>query len=354
MNTQSIDRGSVADCQRLRIVFAGTPEFEKVSLQALLASDHQVVAVYTQPDRPAGRGRKLQAGPVKACALAAGVEVRQPPGLRDEAVQQELAELRPDLLVVVAYGLLLPIEVLQIPHLGCLNVHGSLLPRWRGAAPIHRAILAGDKVTGVTIMQMDEGLDTGDMLKSASIPITSETTSATLHDELAVLGAETLLQTLSGWCTGDVVGVAQPMGEPSGEPTDTVSSQVSYAHKLDKAESRIDWNNPAEQIHRQIMAFNPWPVAQSTLEEQVLRIWHSRVLHPSECSELSASGSQLPGTVLRAQADDLWVMCGDGVLAINQLQLPGKKPLMTRDFLNSRSLGAVCLGEQNDAADTPE
>jgi methionyl-tRNA formyltransferase len=300
----------------LDIVFAGTPDFAVPTLQTLLASPHRVVAVYTQPDRPAGRGRKLTPSPVKQCALAHDIPVFQPASLKTPAAQAELAGLRPDLMVVVAYGLLLPKAVLAIPRLGCVNVHASLLPRWRGAAPIQRAILAGDSETGITIMHMDEGLDTGPMLATVSCPIRPDDTAQSLHDRLATLGNPVLLEAIEALAAG----TARP------RPQD--DSQAVYAAKLDKAEATIDWSQTAAQIDRQVRAFNPWPVAQTHFEGQPLRIWSSEV--PGLDSEAA------PGTVVACSGTGIDVATGDGVLRICECQPAGKRRMAASDFANAR------------------
>lgn len=310
--------------QALKIIYAGTPEFAAVALQALIDSPHQVCAVYTQPDRPAGRGRKLTASPVKQLAQQHGIAVYQPETLKSAGEQAQLAALGADVMVVAAYGLLLPAEVLAIPRLGCLNIHASLLPRWRGAAPIQRAIEAGDAETGITIMQMDVGLDTGDMLYRVATPIGAADNAQTLHDRLATLGAETLLHTLDGL----------QQGRLNAEKQD--DSQACYAKKLSKAEAHIDWHQPAQVIARQVAAFNPWPVAQTTLGEQVLRIWQADALDTTEQGP--------PGQVLRATRDGIDVGCGKGVLRLLRLQLPGGKPLGCGEFLNAHPLSGAHLG----------
>lgn len=304
--------------QGLKLIFAGTPEFAATHLAALIDSQHQIVAVYTQPDRPAGRGRKLTAGPVKQLALQHDLLIRQPVTLKDPSEQQRLAELNADLMVVVAYGLILPAAVLEIPHLGCINVHASLLPRWRGAAPIQRAILAGDTETGITIMQMDKGLDTGDMLLVEKTPINTDDTAQSLHDRLAEIGAKTLLNAL------------KQLSENKLTPEPQDDSQATYAEKINKQEAAIDWQQDAEQIHRQVGAFNPWPVAQSVIENKTLRIWSTNVVE-------GQSGAE-PGSVIDESKSGIDVATGKGLLRILKLQLPGGKPLAVSEFLNAHSL----------------
>lgn len=311
----------------LRIVFAGTPEFAKVSLQALLESDHKLVAVYTQPDRPAGRGRKLTASPVKQLAVQHEIPVYQPASLKGTEQQQQLKSLRPDVMIVVAYGLILPQSILDIPRYGCFNVHASLLPRWRGAAPIQRAIMEGDEQTGVTIMQMDTGLDTGDMLMRIPTPILTEDTGQSLHDRLADLGANALILTLS----------ELQMERLQPEPQD--DDEANYAAKLDKAEARIDWKQPAIAIWNKIRAFNPWPVAQTLYHDEVLRLWHARVI--------PGSSDALPGSVINQDKKGIDVATGEGVLRITELQLPGKRAMSAADFLNAHNLDGVVFDNQS-------
>lgn len=301
----------------LRIVFAGTPAFAVPTLEALLATEHTVCAVYTQPDRPAGRGLQLRISPVKA--RAEGLPIRQPRSLRDATVQQELAALQADLLVVVAYGLLLPAAVLDLPRLGCVNVHASLLPRWRGAAPIQRALLAGDRESGVSIMQMEEGLDTGPVWGQATCPITPTMTAGELHDQLAELGAKTLLQLLPKLATGRLNATPQD------------SAHATYAPKLEKAEARLDWSAPASKLERQVLAFNPWPIAWTQLGQQNLRIWRAQALP-------DAAANAPSGTVLWENREGIGVATGAGVLSLLEIQLPGKRPVAVADFLNSHSL----------------
>lgn len=299
----------------LNIIFAGTPDFAARHLQALIDSQHNVVAVYSQPDRPAGRGKKLQASAVKLLALEHGLPVCQPVSLRKEDAQQELAAFNADVMVVVAYGLILPKVVLDTPKLGCLNVHGSLLPRWRGAAPIQRSIWAGDAETGVTIMQMDEGLDTGAMLLKAAIPIAAEDTSATLYEKLADIGPKALLDTLA------------KLEHIEAEVQD--DSLANYAEKLSKQEARINWELGAEQLARNVRAFNPWPVAFFELADGPVKIWQAEALP-------SLAQGKRPGTIVQADKQGIRVATADGDLLLTQLQIPGKKPMPVVDILNAR------------------
>ncbi len=309
----------------LKIIFAGTPEFAATALAALLTTSHQVVAVYTQPDRPAGRGRKLQPSPVKQLALEHALEVRQPATLKDPADQAALQDLGADLMVVAAYGLLLPQAVLDAPRLGCINIHASVLPRWRGAAPIQRAILAGDEESGVTIMQMEAGLDTGPMLHILKTPILLDDTGGSLHDRIAELGARALVESL------DAVADGSLMPKPQDD------ALATYARKLDKKEALIDWSQAASQIDRQVRAFNPWPVAQCEFQGQVMRIWQSRPLE----RELPADAQ--PGTILEAGKAGIDVATGTGVLRITELQMSGKRAMAAADFLNAHSVDGVVL-----------
>ncbi|MBU1190882.1 MAG: methionyl-tRNA formyltransferase [Gammaproteobacteria bacterium] len=299
----------------MRIIFAGTPEFAVPSLRALLRGTHQVVAVYTQPDRPAGRGRKLRAGPVKEGALEQKIPVEQPLSLKTPEAQAALAAYAPDLMVVVAYGLILPQAVLDLPVHGCVNVHASLLPRWRGAAPIQRAILAGDLETGVTLMRMEAGLDTGPMLAKTRCPIGPADSAADLHDRLAEIGGELLGAELDSILAG-----------AAGEPQD--DALATYASKLEKSEADLDWLRPARELLRQINAFNPWPVAQTLFKEQTLRIWRAEVM-PGQDGE--------PGTVVRAGRDGVDVACGQDCLRLLEVQLPGGRRISAADFSNSQS-----------------
>lgn len=301
----------------MKIIFAGTPDFSVGCLQALIDAGHDVVAVYCQPDRPAGRGRKLQTGPVKQCALDNNIPVLQPLSLKGEAEQSELAALDADLMVVVAYGLILPQAVLDTPRYGCINVHASLLPRWRGAAPIQRCIEAGDTETGVTIMQMDAGLDTGDMLRKVTLAIGTDMTGGELHDALAEIGAEALIETVS----------AIPEGL---QPEAQDDSQANYAHKLDKQDAKIDWQQSAENIAAKVRAFNPWPVCWTSHEEQRQRIW----------AAVAEQGSAKPGHIVSADKTGIVIGTGNGLLRIKKLQAPGNKPLATQDFANGHDLNA--------------
>jgi methionyl-tRNA formyltransferase len=304
--------------QSLKILFAGTPVFAAVALAALLEHKYSVTAVYTQPDRPAGRGRKLQPSPVKQLALGHGIAVEQPESFkRDPAAIDKLASYAPDVMIVAAYGLLLPQRVLDIPRHGCLNIHASLLPRWRGAAPIQRALLAGDTETGVTIMQMNAGLDTGDMLLTRTLPIDNHCTAGELHDQLARLGALALLQTL----TEMVENKLQP------QPQDP--ALATYARKLEKHEAWIDWSQPASHIDRQIRAFNPWPVAQTQIDDKVVRLRKAQVLAVSDDSP--------PGSIVQVTNDAIDVACGAGQLRLLDGQLPGGKPLAIKDLLNGHA-----------------
>ncbi|MGQ0286686.1 methionyl-tRNA formyltransferase [Pasteurellaceae bacterium 22721_9_1] len=306
--------------KKLNIIFAGTPDFAAQHLQALLNSQHNVIAVYTQPDKPAGRGKKLQASPVKQLAEQHNIPVYQPKSLRKPEAQQELAALQADVMVVVAYGLILPQAVLDAPRLGCLNVHGSILPRWRGAAPIQRAIWAGDKQTGVTIMQMNAGLDTGDMLHKVYCDIEEKETSATLYHKLAQLAPPALIEVLDHLDEGRFIPEAQE------------DSQSNYADKLSKEEALLDWNLSAVQLERNIRAFNPAPIAFLTLcvdgNEERVKVYQADVL-PHQ--------NKLQGTILACDKTGLKIATADGVLNITQLQPAGKKPMSIQDFLNGRA-----------------
>lgn len=291
----------------MRILFAGTPAFAATTLAALIGSDHQVLAVLSQPDRPAGRGRALQASPVKQCALAAGLPVLQPASLKTAEIQQQLAAWQADVMVVVAYGLIIPPFLLALPRYGCLNIHASLLPRWRGAAPIQRAIAAGDRETGVAIMQMEAGLDTGPVLLERRTAITADDNGGTLHDRLAEIGAETLLAALAD------LPALQQQAQPQ------LAAGVCYADKLSKEEARIDWRKPAAQLAREVRAFNPWPVSwfagQALALAGPVRVWQAS----------AGDGRGAPGTLLASAATGPEVACGEGSLRLEELQLPGKK-----------------------------
>lgn len=299
----------------LNIIFAGTPDFAASSLQALLDSEHTVVAAYTQPDRQSGRGKKISMSPVKELALQHNIPVEQPTSLKAEDAQQQLASYNADIMVVVAYGLLLPQAVLDIPRLGCINVHGSLLPRWRGAAPIQRAIEAGDAESGITIMQMEAGLDTGPMISKAVTPITADDTGASLHDKLAAQGARLLASTIDDIASDDFSAVHQD------------DALATYAHKLSKQEAFIDWNQSAHQIERTVRAFNSWPVAQTTLDDKVIRVWSAEVV--------GHANSHTPGTIISADKSGVLVACGENQLLLTELQLPGSRKMSVKDLLNA-------------------
>ena len=303
--------------QGLRIIFAGTPEFAAEHLKALLGSRHQVIAVYSQPDRPAGRGKKLTASPVKEVALAHKIPVYQPLNFKSPEAVAELASLNADLMVVVAYGLILPKVVLDTPRLGCINVHASILPRWRGAAPIQRAIEAGDKETGVTIMQMDVGLDTGDMLLKTYCPILPEDTGGSLHDKLISVGTPALLDALEQIATGTV------------NPQKQDDTQSNYAPKLSKEEAALDWQLAAEELALKVRAFNPFPIAHTKIagasDDQRIRVWAAKAIDKQTNS--------MPGSIAHIDADGLWIACKNGQLVLELLQLPGKKAMQVSEIL---------------------
>ena len=309
----------------LKIIYAGTPEFALPPLQALIGSEHQLVAVYTQPDRPAGRGRKIQFSPVKQCALEHGLKLLQPASFKNLEAINQLRSLQADLMVVAAYGILLPQAVLDAPRLGCINIHASLLPRWRGAAPIQRAILAGDRETGVCLMQMDAGLDTGPVLASARCAIAADDTGSRLHDRLAQLGAHLLSDKLAAIERGELAAVPQD------------DALACYASKLEKAEARIDWNMPADEIMRHIRAFNAWPVAETRYGDRQLRIWEARLV--------AGESDALPGTVLVAGKAGIEVACGKGRLQILRLQLPGGRAVSAGEFVNAHAIAGIRLDD---------
>jgi len=314
--------------QPLRIVFAGTPDFAAQHLAALIQSEHQVVAVYCPPDKPAGRGKKMTACATKQLALAHNLIVEQPVNFKESTDRDVLASYNADVMVVVAYGLLLPQSVLDLPRLGCINVHGSILPKWRGAAPIQRSLEAGDNKTGVTIMQMDKGLDTGDMILKAECDISTTDTSASLYEKLAALGPNALIDTLGLMAKGTHQRISQD------------NEQATYAAKLDKAEAEINWQQSASVIDRKIRAYIPWPVAQFTYSEQEtnkehrIRIWQASVVEQNKAEQ---NQIQTPGTILSADKLGIVVATNENAIRLEVLQLPGKKALPVADILNSRS-----------------
>lgn len=299
----------------MKLIFAGTPEFAVPALAALIAAGHEISLVLTQPDRPSGRGMKLKASPVKLLALQHGIAVLQPDTLKDAVLQAELAEAGADAMIVAAYGLIIPGSVLQMPRYGCFNIHASLLPRWRGAAPIQRALLAGDPQTGVTIMRVVPALDAGDMISRGAIPITEDDTAQTLHDRLALLGADLMVEAMDRLAA---------TGELPATPQD--ESQVTYAAKLAKSESTLDWTRSASELARQVRAFNPFPVAQTQLHGETCRIWMARQV------QVEVSLTAVPGTVMGLE-DGIIVSCGSGQLRVEELQMPGGKRLSAREFL---------------------
>lgn len=300
----------------LKIVFAGTPDFAALHLSSLIDSEHEVIAVYSQPDRPAGRGKKLQPSPVKQVALEHNIDVYQPVNFKDPADVQQLEALNADVMIVVAYGLLLPQSVLDAPKHGCLNVHASLLPRWRGAAPIQRCIEAGDKMTGITIMQMDAGLDTGDMLHKITTGITLDDTGGSLHDRLAAIGPQSLLATLAQLEAGEL------------QPEKQNDAQANYAHKLKKEEALLDWSQNADDLALRVRAFNPFPVAFTLLGNDRIRVLKATALE--KVTQLQ------PGTIAQVSADGIEVACAEGVLRLEQIQLAGKKAMMVADVINGQ------------------
>lgn len=309
----------------MRIIFAGTPDFAASHLQAL-SLKHEVIAVYTQPDRPAGRGKKITASPVKLLADELRLQVYQPVSLKDPEQQSIVSDLQADIMVVVAYGLILPQAILQAPRLGCINVHGSILPRWRGAAPIQRAVEAGDQHSGVTIMQMDVGLDTGPMLSITRCPIATNETSGSLYGKLAELGAPALLTTLDSLEAGDAVSTTQD------------NNQSTYAHKIDKAEALINWSDSAKIIDRRIRAFNPFPAAYTEMAGLRVKIWGAQV---------ASSSSALPGQIVAADSAGLLISCGQSSLLVTEIQLAGKSKMAVSEILKSRA-ELFAVGKQFD------
>lgn len=308
----------------MRIVFAGTPPFSVTALERLIAAKHEIACVYTQPDRKTGRGQKMIPPAVKVCAEQHNIPVRQPLSLKSTQAEDELTALQADLMVVVAYGMLLPQAILTTPRYGCLNIHASLLPKWRGAAPIQRALEAGDKETGVCIMQMDVGLDTGDILSQANQPITINDTSSTLHDKLSTLGADTLITTID------------KLTEYQSQAIQQCNEHSTYAKKITKAEANIDWTQSHQEIDYRIRAFNPWPVCQTTLDQQRTRIWFS-----AQASDQTAN--QVPGSIISLSEQGIEVACGSGSVYIKTLQRDGGKPLDHKEFLNGQTLN---IGQQ--------
>ncbi len=308
----------------MNIIFAGTPEFAVPALRALLQTQHRVVAVYTQPDRPSGRGQKIRPGPVKTLAIEHGLTVLQPQSFKNRVDVDRMKSLSADLMIVAAYGILLPEVILQTPGLGCINIHASLLPSWRGAAPIQRAILAGDRQTGITLMQMDAGLDTGDMLARAAIDIPPDSTSQALHDKLMNLGAELLLSKLDD------------IEKQKLSPQKQDQSQACYASKISKSEAEIDWNKSSQTLDREIRAYNPWPISYTSLKGQNVKIWGAEVVHQA-CSKLV-------GQVISHNREGLRVCCGSGVLSLIEIQFSGKKRSDVKQILNSRDLSDECFG----------
>jgi methionyl-tRNA formyltransferase len=313
----------------LRVAFAGTPDFALTALEGVVGSRHAVVGVLTQPDRPKGRGRHLAASPVKLAALERGIPVSQPVTLKTESGRADLASWQPDVLVVVAYGLILPRAALELPGLGCVNIHASLLPRWRGAAPIQRAILAGDAETGVSIMRMDVGLDTGPVFLERRVAISPQDTGGSLHDRLAAQGASA------------VVEVLDQLAEDRAVSTPQRDDGVTYAAKIDKTEALIDWSKSALEIERKIRAFNPFPIAETRLDGEQLRIYTAEALGTGD---RDASSAVEAGRVVELRGDAIIVACGSGRLALKELQRPGKKPVAARDLMNTLNLAGRRLG----------
>jgi methionyl-tRNA formyltransferase len=313
----------------LRLGFAGTPQFAVAALDALVRSRHGVAAVFTKPDRPSGRGQALHLSPVKHRAIELGIVVHQPSSFKTADAENTLRSLNLDALIVVAYGLILPAAALAIPALGCFNIHASLLPRWRGAAPIHRALLAGDATTGITIMRMDAGLDTGPMLAVREMHIGAHETAGTLHDRLALLGGELIVATLDAVADGSAHQQPQP---PVG---------ITYAQKIDKAEARIDWREDAPSVLRRVRAFNPWPIAETTLQHAQLRVWDAEL---APAMPEAGAENAAPGTVLDVSDDGVDVACGRGSLRILRMQLAGRKPLAAREFIKAQRLAGARLG----------
>lgn len=304
----------------LKIIYAGTPEFAVPALEALVRSEHQLIGVYTQPDRPAGRGRTLQQSPVKKFALEHDIPVYQPQSFKQSEDLQQLIDLQADLMVVAAYGLILPKAVLESPKYGCLNIHASLLPRWRGAAPIQRSILAGDNETGITIMQMDEGLDTGNMLLKQSVTINSDWSAGDLHDRLMAVGADLLIRALEMQGKGEL------------NPQTQNQTQATYAAKLTKSEALIDWHKAVETIQREIRAFSPWPVSYTTLDGKTVRVWQASL------TDTVSDDAIAVGQIVNHSKDGIYVKCGNGVLQITKLQFAGKNKSNSEQVLNARNL----------------
>lgn len=315
----------------MKIIFAGTPEFAACALKALLSTEHEIVAVYTQPDRPAGRGKKLRPSPVKQLALEENIEVFQPQTLKDDDVVAQLEAHQADIMVVVAYGLILPQRVLDVPPLGCVNIHASLLPRWRGAAPIQRAVLAGDDESGITIIQMDKGLDTGAMLHKISCEIEPQETGTSLHDKLAELGGQAIVQALDMIDNKTISAQTQD------------DSLACYAAKLSKDEAWLDWRQSAVKLDRLIRAFNSWPVARTVWNEQMLMVWQAQVM-----PELSGNNAP-PGTIISVNESGIAVATGEGVLLLEKLQFAGGKPLAVKDIIKSKNIttGDALTSNQN-------